>query len=141
MRIGVPKEVKVHEYRVGLVPASAREAVAHGHEVFVQAGAAERMGIGDDDYRRVGAVILPTAEDVFATGELIVKVKEPLAAERAMLRQGQTLFTYLLQIAYASLSLIWSSHRRIVTFNRTMVCAASGAGANVAAACARRCQT
>jgi alanine dehydrogenase len=95
MRIGVPKEVKVHEYRVGLVPASVREAVAHGHEVFVQTGAAERMGISDDDYRRVGAVILPTAADVFATGELIVKVKEPLAAERAMLRQGQTLFTYL----------------------------------------------
>jgi alanine dehydrogenase len=95
MRIGVPKEVKVHEYRVGLVPASVREAVAHGHEVFVQAGAAERMGISDDEYRRVGAVILPTAADVFATGELIVKVKEPLAAERAMLRRGQTLFTYL----------------------------------------------
>ncbi|MFA5900631.1 MAG: alanine dehydrogenase [Hyphomicrobium sp.] len=95
MRIGVPKEIKVHEYRVGLVPASARELVAHGHEVFVQSGAAERMGITDDDYRRVGAEILPTAADIFATGDLIVKVKEPLAEERAMLRQGQTLFTYL----------------------------------------------
>jgi alanine dehydrogenase len=95
MRIGVPKEIKVHEYRVGLVPASARELVSHGHEVFVQQGAAERMGISDDDYRRVGATILPDAAEVFATGELIVKVKEPLAPERAMLRQGQTLFTYL----------------------------------------------
>lgn len=95
MRIGVPKEIKVHEYRVGLVPASVRELVAHGHEVFVQTAAAERMGIPDDDYRRVGATILPTAADVFATGELIVKVKEPLPVERAMLRQGQTLFTYL----------------------------------------------
>ncbi|MDP1640380.1 MAG: alanine dehydrogenase [Hyphomicrobium sp.] len=95
MRIGVPKEVKVHEYRVGLVPASVRELTAQGHEVFVQTGAAERIGVMDEDYRRVGATILPTAEDVFAAGELIVKVKEPQAAERAMLRQGQTLFTYL----------------------------------------------
>ena len=95
MRVGVPKEVKVHEYRVGLVPASVRELVAHGHEVFVQTGAAERIGFMDDDYRRAGATIVPTAEDIFAAGELIVKVKEPQAAERAMLRQGQTLFTYL----------------------------------------------
>ncbi len=95
MRIGVPKEVKVHEYRVGLVPASVRELTSHGHEVFVQTGAAERIGLMDEDYRRVGATVVPTAEDVFAAGELIVKVKEPQAAERAMLRQGQTLFTYL----------------------------------------------
>jgi alanine dehydrogenase len=95
MRIGVPKEVKVHEYRVGLVPASVRELVAHGHEVFVQSEAAERMGIADDDYRRAGAAILPDAAEVFAAADLIVKVKEPLEAERAMLRQGQTLFTYL----------------------------------------------
>ncbi len=95
MRIGVPKEIKVHEYRVGMVPASVRELVSHGHEVFVQTGAAERMGITDDDYRRSGATILPDAAEIFATGELIVKVKEPLAPERAMLRAGQTLFTYL----------------------------------------------
>jgi alanine dehydrogenase len=95
MRIGVPKEIKVHEYRVGLVPASVRELIANGHDVFVQHGAAERMGISDDDYRRVGATILPDAAEVFATGELIVKVKEPLPAERAMLRPEQTLFTYL----------------------------------------------
>jgi alanine dehydrogenase len=95
MRVGVPKEVKVHEYRVGLVPASARELILHGHQVFVQAGAAERMGIADDDYRRVGASILADAAEVFDIADMVVKVKEPLAAERAMLRQGQTLFTYL----------------------------------------------
>jgi len=95
MRIGVPKEIKVHEYRVGLVPASVRELIAHGHEVFVEADAAERMGISDDDYVRVGATILPDAASVFSVGELIVKVKEPQASERAMLREGQTLFTYL----------------------------------------------
>jgi alanine dehydrogenase len=95
MRIGVPKEVKVHEYRVGLVPASVREAVAHGHQVFVETRAAERIGFSDDDYRRAGATILPSAAEVFAIGDLIVKVKEPQPDERAMLRQGQTLFTYL----------------------------------------------
>ena len=95
MRIGVPKEIKVHEYRVGMIPGSVREAVAHGHEVLVQAGAAERQGISDEDYRRAGAVIVPSAEDVFAGAELIIKVKEPQPAELDMLREGQTLFTYL----------------------------------------------
>lgn len=95
MHIGVPKEIKVREYRVGLVPGSVRELISHGHEVFVERGAADRMGISDDDYRRVGATILPNAAEVFAAGELIVKVKEPQASERAMLRPDQTLFTYL----------------------------------------------
>ena len=95
MRIGVPKEVKVHEYRVGLIPASAREAVAHGHEVLVETGAGERMGVSDDDYRRAGANIARNAAEVFERAELVVKVKEPQPQERAMLRQGQTLFTYL----------------------------------------------
>jgi alanine dehydrogenase len=95
MRIGVPKEVKVHEYRVGLIPASVREAVERGHEVFVETDAAERMGVSDDDYRRAGAIILNSAAEVFATADLIVKVKEPQPAECAMLRAGQTLFTYL----------------------------------------------
>jgi alanine dehydrogenase len=95
MRIGVPKEVKVHEYRVGLIPASAREAVAHGHQVLVETGAGERMGVSDDDYRRAGADVAQNAAEVFARSELIVKVKEPQPQERAMLRQGQTLFTYL----------------------------------------------
>ena len=95
VRIGVPKEIKVHEYRVGMMPASVREAVAHGHDVLVQSGAAERQGLSDDDYRKAGAKIVPTAEDVFASAEMIVKVKEPQPHEFKMLRQGQTLFTYL----------------------------------------------
>jgi alanine dehydrogenase len=95
MRIGVPKEIKVHEYRVGLIPASVREAVAHGHEVLVETGAAERMGVSDEDYRRAGAKIAASADEVFERSELIVKVKEPQPAERARLKPGQTLFTYL----------------------------------------------
>jgi len=95
MRIGVPKEIKVHEYRVGLIPASVREAVAHGHEVLVETGAAELMGVTDDDYRRAGAKIAATAQEVFDKSELIVKVKEPQPKECAMLREGQTIFAYL----------------------------------------------
>ena len=95
MRIGVPKEIKPYEHRVGLVPASVREVVAHGHDVIVQAGAAERQGITDADYVRVGAKIVPGAEDAFAAADLVVKVKEPQPREIAMLRPGQTLFTYL----------------------------------------------
>src|SRR4051812_4965193 len=95
MRVGVPKEVKVHEYRVGLTPASVREVTSHGHEAFVETGAADRMGFSDDDYRRAGAKIVPTSEEIFAKADLIVKVKEPQASEREMLREGQTLFTYL----------------------------------------------
>ncbi len=95
MRIGVPKEIKNHEYRVGMIPASVREAAAQGHQVLVQSRAAERQGISDDDYRRAGATIVTSAKEVFAGADLIVKVKEPQAAEIAMLREGQTLFTYL----------------------------------------------
>jgi alanine dehydrogenase len=95
MRIGVPKEIKVQEYRVGLIPANVREATAHGHDVFIQTGAAERQGLSDDDYRRAGATILQSAEEVFAEAELIVKVKEPQPQEIAMMREGQALFTYL----------------------------------------------
>jgi alanine dehydrogenase len=95
MRIGVAKEIKVHEYRVGMTPASVREAVAHGHEVFVEHNAAARQGIGDGDYERAGAKLLATAADVFAAADLIVKVKEPQPSEYPLLRRGQTLFTYL----------------------------------------------
>src|SRR5262249_4104663 len=95
MRIGVPKEIKVHEYRVGMTPASVREAVEHGHEVYVERDAAARQGITDRDYERAGAKVLATAAEVFATADLIVKVKEPQPAECAMLREGQALFTYL----------------------------------------------
>ena len=95
MRIGVPKEIKVLENRVGLTPASAREAVHHAHEVIVEHNAGQGIGMGDDDYRRAGARIVETASEVFAAAEMIVKVKEPQAVERKMLKSGQVLFTYL----------------------------------------------
>ncbi|MBE1274139.1 alanine dehydrogenase [Enterovibrio baiacu] len=95
MIIGVPKEIKNHEYRVGMVPASVRELTSRGHSVNVQSQAGMGIGFSDEDYVQAGATILPTAEDVFATAEMIVKVKEPQAVERAMLREGQILFTYL----------------------------------------------
>ncbi|MGA0116485.1 MAG: alanine dehydrogenase [Burkholderiales bacterium] len=95
MRIGVPKEIKVHEYRVGLVPANARELVAHGHQVMVESGAGLGIGASDEQYRAAGVTIVKTAAEVYAAAELIVKVKEPLAGERKLLRAGQILFTYL----------------------------------------------
>ncbi|MBW7861261.1 MAG: alanine dehydrogenase [Rhodocyclaceae bacterium] len=94
MRVGVPREIKVHEYRVGLTPASVRELVAHGHEVLVESGAGHGIGAGDERYRLAGARIVDV-DEVFAIPELIVKVKEPQAAERARLGAGQVLFTYL----------------------------------------------
>ena len=95
MRIGVPKEIKTLEYRVGLVPAAVRELGARGHEVIVESGAGAGVGFTDDAYRAAGATLADTAEDVFAAAELIVKVKEPQSVEIARLRQGQVLFTYL----------------------------------------------
>ena len=95
MRIGVPKEIKVLEQRVGLTPASVVEIVHHGHSVLVEQGAGAGIGRSDEDYRRAGATIATSAAQVFREAELIVKVKEPQAVERAMLRPGQVLFTYL----------------------------------------------
>jgi len=95
MRIGVPSEIKVHEYRVGLMPAAVRELVSAGHSVALQSGAGAGVGCSDEDYRNAGAQILRDAVAVFAACDLIVKVKEPQAAECAMLRPGQVLFTYL----------------------------------------------
>jgi alanine dehydrogenase len=95
MLIGVPKEIKVHEYRVGLTPESVRELVAGGHAVLVESGAGGGIGATDDDYRAAGATIAASAAEVFDRAELIVKVKEPLAPERARLRPGQAIFTYL----------------------------------------------
>src|SRR5579864_691480 len=94
MLIGVPKEVKTHEYRVGMVPGSVREAVHHGHQVVVEAGAGAGIGFDDAAYERAGARIAKSAEEVFAA-EMIVKVKEPQPAEIARLKPGQVLFTYL----------------------------------------------
>lgn len=95
MRIGVPKEIKNHEYRVGLIPSSVQELVHHGHQVLVQASAGIGAGITDEDYKAAGATIVEGADQVFAEADMIVKVKEPLAVERKKLRKGQILFTYL----------------------------------------------
>ena len=95
MKIGCPKEIKPQEFRVGLTPHAAREAVAHGHEVIVETQAGGGAGFADADYVAAGARIVDTAEEVFAGADLIVKVKEPQAVERARLREGQVLFTYL----------------------------------------------
>ncbi len=95
MLIGVPKEIKNHEYRVGMAPASVREAIKHGHQVMVQANAGEGIGVSDAEYAGIDAQIIDSAEEIFARAEMIVKVKEPQAVERAMLREGQVLFTYL----------------------------------------------
>ena len=95
MRIGVPREIKVHEYRVGLVPAAVHELVTAGHTVVVESGAGAGVGCADEDYRAAGASIAPSAEAVFAGAELIVKVKEPQPQECARLKSGQVLFTYL----------------------------------------------
>ena len=95
MRIGVPKEIKDHEFRVGLTPDSARELILRGHEVIVETGAGKAIGFSDDLYMSSGAEIKYSAKDVFASSELIVKVKEPQPSEVAMLRPEHTLFTYL----------------------------------------------
>jgi len=95
MKIGCPKEIKPQEFRVGMTPSTAGEAVRHGHEVVVQSGGGAGAGFTDDDYRAVGASVLDTAEEIFASADMIVKVKEPQPGERAMLREGQLLFTYL----------------------------------------------
>ena len=95
MRIGVPREIKNHEYRVGLTPASVRELTSHGHQVLVQSGAGTAIGLGDDAYQAAGAMLAPDAASVFAQADLIVKVKEPQPSEFPLLRTGQVLFTYL----------------------------------------------
>jgi alanine dehydrogenase len=95
MLVGVPKEVKTHEYRVGLVPGSVRELVHHGHEVTVETGAGAGIGFEDAAYERAGARIAKNADEVFGSADMVVKVKEPQPAEIKRLRKGQVLFTYL----------------------------------------------
>ncbi|MEE2960870.1 MAG: alanine dehydrogenase [Myxococcota bacterium] len=95
MKIGVPKEIKNHEYRVGLVPSSVQDLVANGHEVLVETTAGEGVGFSDEEYCQVGATIVSDAKSVFDQAVLIVKVKEPQLHECAMLKSHQTLFTYL----------------------------------------------
>ena len=95
MRVGVPKEIKDHEYRVGLVPATVRELAAHGHHVTVERGAGIGAGIADAEYETAGAELTAGADQIFDRAEMIVKVKEPLATERLKLKRGQILFAYL----------------------------------------------
>jgi len=95
MQVGTPKEIKDNEYRVGLVPSTVQALTARGHRVIVETQAGMGAGISDDEYIKAGAAIAPSAEQIFERSDLIVKVKEPLAAERRMLRRGQVLFTYL----------------------------------------------
>ncbi len=95
MHIGVPKEIKNNEFRVGLTPASVRELVANGHTVMVQNNAGTAIGLDDAQYQSAGAEMVATAADIFARAEMIVKVKEPQPVECAMLRPGQILYTYL----------------------------------------------
>ena len=95
MLIGVPREIKNHEYRVGMAPASVREAIKHGHQVMVETNAGQGIGVDDSEYAGIGAQIIDTPAEIFANADMIVKVKEPQAEERAMLRDGQILFTYL----------------------------------------------
>ena len=95
MLVGVPKEIKNHEYRVGLTPAAVKEFVSHGHSVLVETNAGEAIGFTNEMYVEAGAAIASTAEQVFAEAEMIVKVKEPQPNECKMLRKGQTLYTYL----------------------------------------------
>ena len=95
MLIGVPKEIKVHEHRVGLTPSSVRELIVHGHQVMVQKDAGFEIDLGDEKYLTVGAELVETAAEIYARAEMIVKVKEPQKSERTMLSEGQILFTYL----------------------------------------------
>ncbi|MCL1937558.1 MAG: alanine dehydrogenase [Candidatus Azobacteroides sp.] len=94
MKIGIPKEIKNNENRVSLTPGGAYALIQHGHEVFIQTQAGANSGFGDEIYQRVGAKILPTAEEVFATADMIMKVKEPIANEYKLIRPNQLIFTY-----------------------------------------------
>jgi alanine dehydrogenase len=95
MKIGVPKEIKTLEFRVGLVPPVVHQLTVYGHKVFVESGAGAGIGQSDDDYRKAGAEILPNADEVFKAADMIVKVKEPQAIEIARLKPHHVLFTYL----------------------------------------------
>jgi alanine dehydrogenase len=95
MKIGVPKEVKNHEYRVALTPIGTHELTQHGHDVYVEKGAGVGSQITDEEYVAAGAKILDSADEVWGNADMVLKVKEPIAEEYARMREGQTLFTYL----------------------------------------------
>ena len=93
MIVGIPKEIKINENRVGLTPAGVKELVKHGHTVYVQRSAGENSGFSDEEYINYGANILPTIEDVYAIAEMIVKVKEPIEPEYELIKENQLIFT------------------------------------------------
>ena len=95
MKVGIPSEVKNHEYRVAITPAGVHELTRHGHDVYVESDAGVGSSISNDEFSSAGAKILPTADDVWGTGDLILKVKEPVESEYHRMRDGQVLFTYL----------------------------------------------
>lgn len=95
MNIGVPREIKNNEFRVAITPSGVREFIKHGHSVFIETNAGVGSAISDDDYRKVGATIVSTADEIWNKSELVLKVKEPIAAEHSRMRKGQVLFTYL----------------------------------------------
>ena len=95
MKVGVPKEIKTLEFRVGMTPAGVRELVHDGHEVVVETNAGMGIGMSDADYQKAGAKVVATPEEVFSSAEMIIKVKEPQLNECEMLREDQVLFTYL----------------------------------------------
>jgi alanine dehydrogenase len=95
MKVGIPREIKNHEYRVAITPAGVHELVRGGHQVLIEAGAGNGSSIPDEDFVTAGAKILPTADDVWGEGDMILKVKEPIAEEYHRMRSGQVLFTYL----------------------------------------------
>ena len=95
MKIGVPKEIKTKEYRVGIIPSGVELLVQSGHDVYVEENAGEKSGFSNDDYKAAGAIISKTAKEIFDTCEMIVKVKEPQVQEYDLLKPGQILFTYL----------------------------------------------
>ena len=99
MKIGVPKEIKTLEFRVGLVPPVVHQLTVYGHQVFVETGAGAGIGQSDEDYKKAGATILPNADEIFKAADMIVKVKEPQAVEIARLKPNHILFTYLLHLA------------------------------------------
>lgn len=94
MKIGIPKEIKNSENRVGATPAGVKEFIRHGHEVYVQHTAGEGSGFSDEEYKSAGAVILDKIEDVYAVSDMIIKVKEPIREEYGLVRKGQVVFTY-----------------------------------------------
>ena len=118
MLVGVPKEIKNHEYRVGLIPASVKELIASGHQVIVETNAGAGIDFPDDDYRAAGAEIVATAKEVFDRAGMIVKVKEPQPQECKMLKEGQLLFTYLIWLRIPRKPNCWFSPEQPASLTR-----------------------